>query len=124
MTNETRRRQKRQELMAKARQMQEADRRRRIEIIKRIIDIRNNSTRPYNPETGKAQLRDLFGILLCELFRDPVIPVNIKLKFPAALKAPVLLQHLQDLLAVPLIGLIAVIFYRAALLHMLQDGCF
>lgn len=61
MTNETRRRQKREQLMTKARQMQEADRSRRIEIIKRFIDIRNNSTRPYNPETGKAQLRDLFG---------------------------------------------------------------
>lgn len=61
MTNETRRRQMREELMAKARNMQEADRSRRIEIIKRFIEVRRNAKGPYTPEKCKAQLRDLFG---------------------------------------------------------------
>lgn len=61
MTDEIRRRQKREELMAKARAMQEADRSRRIEIIKRFIEARRNRKKPYSPEHGKEQLRDLFG---------------------------------------------------------------
>lgn len=61
MTDETRRRQKREQLMAKARHMQEADRSRRIEIIKRFIEARRNRKKPYSPEHGKEQLRNLIG---------------------------------------------------------------
>lgn len=60
MEDEIRRRQKRSELMAKARQMQEASRKRRLETVKRIISSRT-TTGPYSAERRKAQLRDLFG---------------------------------------------------------------
>lgn len=61
MTHETRRRQMREALMAKARQMQEADRQRRIETVKRISESVRAISGPYSPERSKAQLRDLFG---------------------------------------------------------------
>ena len=54
MTDETRRRQKREELVAKAKKMQQADN------IKRIIENRRNLKGPYSPERCKEQLRDLF----------------------------------------------------------------
>ena len=60
MNDETSRRQKREELMAKAQQMQEGDRKRRLETVKRIIESRNTKG-PYSPERRMAQLRDLFG---------------------------------------------------------------
>ena len=61
MTDETRRRQMRDKLMARAKKMQEADQSRRIAIIEKIIESRRNNRRPYSPERRKAQLRDLFG---------------------------------------------------------------
>lgn len=61
MTDEIRRRQKREELMAKAQQMQEeADRKRRLETIKLFIERRRSSKKPYSPEAGMALFRDLF----------------------------------------------------------------
>ncbi len=60
MTDENRR-QKRKELMAKAKQIQEADRKRRLETIKLFIESRRNAMGPYTPEKCKAQLRELFG---------------------------------------------------------------
>lgn len=61
MTNETRRRQMREQLIAKARQMQEADRSRRIKVIEKFTESRRSLKGPYSPERCKAQLRDLFG---------------------------------------------------------------
>ena len=53
MTDETRR-QKREELMAKARQMQQADR------MRLFIESRRSLKKPYSPEAGAALLRSLF----------------------------------------------------------------
>lgn len=61
MTNETRRRQMREALMEKARQLQEADRQRRLETIRTIDKARRDLKRPYSPEVGVALFRDLFG---------------------------------------------------------------
>lgn len=61
MTNETRRRQKRQELMAKAKKMQEDDRKSRLEAISLFIESRRSLKKPYSPEAGVALFRDLFG---------------------------------------------------------------
>lgn len=61
MTNETRRRKMREALMAKARQLQEADRQRRLETIGQICEARRNLKKPYSPEVGMALFRDLFG---------------------------------------------------------------
>ena len=54
MTDETRRRQRREELMAKAMQMQEADR------MKLFIEARRSLKKPYSPEAGVALFRSLF----------------------------------------------------------------
>lgn len=59
--NDEIRRQKREELMAKAQQMQEADRNRRLETVKRIIKSARSIKGPYSPERRMAQLRELFG---------------------------------------------------------------
>lgn len=61
MTNETRRRQMREELKAKAKRMQEGDRKRRLETIRLFIESRRTAKGPYSPEKCTAQLRDLFG---------------------------------------------------------------
>jgi hypothetical protein len=60
MTNETRRRQMLEELRAKARQMQEDDRRSRLETI-RTIDRMRRDLKPYSPESFAAKVRSLFG---------------------------------------------------------------
>lgn len=51
----------REELMAKARRIMEADRSRRIKDIEKFIESRRSSGRLYSPEKGKGLLRDLFG---------------------------------------------------------------
>lgn len=61
MTNETRRRQMREKLMAKAARIIEADRRRRLETVKRFSESARAIKGPYSPERRMAQLRDLFG---------------------------------------------------------------
>lgn len=61
MTDETRRRQMREALTAKARQMQEADRQRLLDTIRTIDKARRNLKKPYSPEVGVALFRDLFG---------------------------------------------------------------
>lgn len=61
MTTETRRRQMREMLMAKANRIIEADRMRTRETIKRIHESRRNLKRPYSPEAGVAMFRDFFG---------------------------------------------------------------
>lgn len=61
MTDETRRRQKRAALMEKAKQLQEADRKRRLGIVNEIIEARRNLKRPYSPEGFSAEMRSLFG---------------------------------------------------------------
>ena len=61
MTNETRRRQMREALTAKARQLQEADRQRRLETIRTIDRMRRDLKEPYAPETFAAKVRSLFG---------------------------------------------------------------
>lgn len=61
MTDETRRRQMRETLMAKAKQMQEADRQRRLNTFKMINELRRNRKKPYSPESFAAEVRDLFG---------------------------------------------------------------
>lgn len=55
MTDETRRRQKREELMAKADRIIKADR------MKLFIESRRTTKGPYSPEKSRAQLRYLFG---------------------------------------------------------------
>lgn len=59
--NDDSRRQMRDALMAKAKQMQEADRKHRLEAIKLFIKSRRAIKGPYSPEKCTAQLRDLFG---------------------------------------------------------------
>lgn len=59
MTDEIRRRQMREELMAKAKQMQEADRQRRLSTLKMISEFRRNRKGPYSPETFAAEVRNL-----------------------------------------------------------------
>ena len=61
MTNETRRRQMREALTLKARQMQEADRQRRLETIRTIDRMRRDLKEPYAPELFAAKVRSLFG---------------------------------------------------------------
>lgn len=61
MTNETRRRQMREQLMAKAKKMQEADRQRRLDTIRTIDEFRRNRKKPYAPELFAAEIRNLFG---------------------------------------------------------------
>lgn len=61
MTNETRRRQKREQLMAKAREMQEADRKSHLEAISLFIESRRSLKKPYSPEAGVTLFRSLFG---------------------------------------------------------------
>ena len=61
MTNETRRRQMREKLMAKATRIIEADRRRRLEAVKRFSESARSIKGPYSPERRMAQLRELFG---------------------------------------------------------------
>ena len=61
MTDETRRRQMRETLMAKAQQMQEGDRKRRLETVKRFSESARSIKGPYSPERRMAQLRELFG---------------------------------------------------------------
>jgi len=61
MTDETRRRQLREAIVAKARQMQEADRLRRLDTIRTIDKARRSLKEPYSPEVGVALFRDLFG---------------------------------------------------------------
>lgn len=61
MTDETRRRQLREKLMAKARKMQEADRKRRLETLKKIGGARRDLKGPYSPEAFAAKVRSLFG---------------------------------------------------------------
>lgn len=60
MKDETRRRQMLEELRAKARQMQEADRKSRLETIRKIDRMRRD-LKPYNPESFAAKVRSLFG---------------------------------------------------------------
>lgn len=61
MTDDTRRRQKREELMAKAKQMQEADRKSRLETFGMIERVRRDLKGPYSPEALAAKIRSLFG---------------------------------------------------------------
>lgn len=61
MTDETRRRQMREALTAKARQMQEADRQRRLDTIRTIDKARRSLKEPYSPERFAAKVRSLFG---------------------------------------------------------------
>lgn len=61
MTDETRRRQMREKLMAKAKKMQESDRQRRLDMFRRIDELRRNRKKPYSPEFFAAEVRDLFG---------------------------------------------------------------
>ena len=61
MTDETRRRQKREALMAKAKQMQEADRKSHLEAISLFIESRRSLKKLYSPEAGAALFRNLFG---------------------------------------------------------------
>lgn len=61
MNDDNRRRQMRDALMAKAKHMQEADRKRRLETIGQICEARRNLKKPYSPEVGVALFRDLFG---------------------------------------------------------------
>jgi len=60
-TKTTHRRQMREALMAKARQMQEADRQRHLDTIRTIDKARRSLKEPYSPEVGVALFRDLFG---------------------------------------------------------------
>lgn len=61
MNDETRSRQMREALMAKAARIIEADRKRRLGTIRRISESARTIKGPYSPERRKAQLRDLFG---------------------------------------------------------------
>ena len=61
MTYETRRLQMREALIEKARKMQEADHRRRLETLRTIDKARRDLRTPYTPEAGVALFRDLFG---------------------------------------------------------------
>lgn len=61
MTDETRRRQLRETLIATAKEMQEADRQRRLDTIRTIDKARRDLKRPYNPEHFAARLDVLFG---------------------------------------------------------------
>lgn len=61
MNDESRRRQKREELMARAGRIIEADRKHRLETVKRISESARTIEGPYSPERRRAQLRDLFG---------------------------------------------------------------
>ena len=61
MTDETRRRQMRETLMAKATRIIEADRQRRLETIREINELRRNRKKPYSPESFAAEVRELFG---------------------------------------------------------------
>lgn len=61
MNDETRRRQKREELMARAARIIEADRKRRLENFEKISELRRNRKKPYSPESFAAEVRDLFG---------------------------------------------------------------
>lgn len=61
MNDETRRRQMRETLMAKAQQMQEGDRKRRLENFRKISELRRNRKKPYSPESFAAEVRELFG---------------------------------------------------------------
>lgn len=54
MTDETRRRQKREELMAKADRIIKADR------MRQFIESRHSLKKPYSPEAGVALLRSIF----------------------------------------------------------------
>lgn len=60
MTDETRRRQKREELKAKAARIIESDRKRRLGIVNAIIEARRNRRKPYSPESFAAEIRGLF----------------------------------------------------------------
>ena len=61
MTDETRRRQMRETLMAKATRIIEADRQRRLENSRKISELRRNRKKPYSPESFAAEVRGLFG---------------------------------------------------------------
>ena len=61
MTDETRRRQKRAALMEKAKQIQEADRQRRLDMFRKINEYRRSRKKPYSPEAFAAEVRNLFG---------------------------------------------------------------
>ena len=61
MNDETRRRQMRETLMAKATRIIEADRKRRLENFEKISELRRNRKKPYSPERFAAEVRDLFG---------------------------------------------------------------
>ena len=61
MTYETRRRQMREALMAKANRIIEADRQRRLDTIRTIDEFRRNRKKPYAPELFAAEIRNLFG---------------------------------------------------------------
>lgn len=61
MTDEIRRRQKREQLMTKAREMQEADRKRRLETFEMIDKVRRDLKVPYSPEALAAKIRSFFG---------------------------------------------------------------
>ena len=60
MTDEIRRRQKRAALMEKAKQIQEADRQRRLGIVNAIIEARRSLKGPISPERLSAEFRSLF----------------------------------------------------------------
>ena len=61
MTTETRRRQMREMLMAKANRIIEADRQRRLENFRKIDELRRSRRGPYTPESFAAEVRSLFG---------------------------------------------------------------
>lgn len=61
MTDETRRRQLRETLIATAKEMQEADRQRRLDTIRTIDKARRSLKEPYSPESFAAKVRSLFG---------------------------------------------------------------
>jgi len=61
MTDETRRRQKREELKAKAARIIESDRERLRETIKELSGVRRNLMGPYTPERLAAEFDNLFG---------------------------------------------------------------
>lgn len=61
MNDDNRRRKMRDALTAKAKQMQEADRKRRLETVELFVKSRRAIKGPYSPEKCTAQLRDLFG---------------------------------------------------------------
>lgn len=61
MSKETRRRQMREMLKAKAKRIIEADEERRLETVKRFSESARAIKGSYSPERRMAQLRELFG---------------------------------------------------------------